>query len=45
MVNATIENLNARNVELKYKFQNQKMSTLAMEFLKNEYFNLPLSNG
>jgi len=44
MVNATIEHLNARNVELKYKFQNQKMSTLAMEFLKNEYFSLPLSN-
>jgi hypothetical protein len=44
MVNTTIENLNARNVEFKYKFQNQKMSTLAMEFLKNEYFSLPLSN-
>ncbi len=44
MVNTTIENLNARNVEFKYKFQNQKMSTLAMESLKNEFFSLPLSN-
>jgi hypothetical protein len=44
MVNTTIENLNNRNIDIKYKFQNQKMSTLAMEFLKNEFCNLPLSN-
>jgi len=44
MVNTTIENLNNRNIDIKYKFQNQKMSTLAMEFLKNEFSNLPLSN-
>ena len=44
MVNTTIENLNKRNIDIKYKFQNQKMSTLAMDFLKNEFSNLPLSN-
>ncbi len=44
MVINTIENLNNRNVDVKYKFQNQKMSTLAMEFFKNEFSNLPLSN-
>ena len=44
MVNTTIENLNNRNIDIKYKFQNQKMSTLAMECLKNEFSNLPLSN-
>ena len=32
MVNITIENLNNRNIDIKYKFQNQKLSTLAMEF-------------
>ena len=32
MVNQTIENLNNRNIDIKYKFQNQKMSTLAMDF-------------
>jgi hypothetical protein len=44
MVNTTIETLNKRNSDLSYKFQNQKMSTLAMEFLKNEFSSLPLSN-
>ena len=44
MVNKTIENLNNRDSEKKYEFKNQKMSTLAMEFLKNEYCGLPLSN-
>ena len=44
MVMNTIGNLNNRNVDIKYKFQNQKMSTLAMEFLKNEFSSLPLSN-
>ncbi len=34
MVNKTIENLNDRNIDIKYKFQNQKMSTLAMDFFK-----------
>ena len=29
---------------LKFKFENQKMSTLAMDFLKKEFCNLPLSN-
>ncbi len=32
MVNTTIKNLNNRNIDIKYKFQNQKLSTLAMEF-------------
>ena len=32
MVNTTIENLNNRNIDIKYKFENQKMSTLAMDF-------------
>jgi hypothetical protein len=32
MVNKTIENLNDRNIDIKYKFQNQKMSSLAMDF-------------
>ena len=44
MVNKTIENLNNRDSEIKYEFKNQKMSTLAMEFLKNEFCSLPLSN-
>ena len=44
MVNKTIENLNNRNIDIKYKFQNQKMSTLAMEFLNKEFSNLPLSS-
>ncbi len=44
MVNTTIEKLNNRNIDIKYKFQNQKLSTLAIEFLKNEFSNLPLSN-
>jgi hypothetical protein len=44
MVNTTIENLNNRNIDIKYKFENQKMSTLAMDFLKKEFCNLPLSN-
>ena len=39
MVNTTIENLNNRNIDIKYKFQNQKMSTLAMDFLKKEFSN------
>ena len=34
MVNRTIENLNNRNIDIKYKFQNQKMSMLAMDFKK-----------
>ncbi len=34
MVNKTVENLNNRNIDITYKFQNQKMSTLAMDFLK-----------
>jgi hypothetical protein len=34
MVNKTIENLNNRNIDIIYKFENQKMSTLAMDFLK-----------
>jgi hypothetical protein len=37
MVNTTIEKLNNRNIDIKYKFQNQKLSTLAMDFLKNEF--------
>jgi hypothetical protein len=36
--------LNDRDIEIKYKFQNKKMSTLAMEFKKKEYCNLPLSS-
>jgi hypothetical protein len=44
MVNKTIENLNNRNIDIMYKFENQKMSTLAMDFLKKEFCNLPLSN-
>jgi hypothetical protein len=44
MVNKTIENLNDRNIDIKYKFQNKIMSTLAMEFLKREFWSLPLSN-
>ena len=43
MFTNTIENLNNRNVDVKYKFQNRKMSTLAMEFLKKEFSSLPLS--
>ncbi len=34
MINNTIENLNNRNIDVKLKFQYQKMSTLAMDFLK-----------
>ncbi len=34
MVNKTIENWNNRNIDIKYKFQNQKMSTIAMDFKK-----------
>ncbi len=41
MVNKGIENLNNRNIDIKFKFQNPKMSTLAIEFLKNEFSNLP----
>ena len=44
MVNTTIETLNNRDIDIKYKFQNQKMSTLAMDFLKKEFSSLPLSN-
>ncbi len=44
MVNKTIENLNNRNIDMKYTFQNQKMSTLAMDFVKNKFSNSPLSN-
>ena len=44
MVNKTIEILNNRNSDISYKFQNQKMSTLAMDFLKKEFSSLPLSN-
>ena len=47
MINTTTENLNNKNIDIKFKFQNKKMSTLAMDFLKNEfsYFgNLLLSN-
>ncbi len=44
IINTTIVKLNNRNIDIKYKFQNQKLSTLAMEFLKNEFSNLPLSN-
>ncbi len=32
MVNKTIENLNNRNIDVKCKFQIQKMSSLAMDF-------------
>ncbi len=32
MVNTTIGNWNNGNIDIKYKFQNQKFSTLAMEF-------------
>ena len=32
MVIKTIDVLNDRDTEIKYKFQNKKMSTLAMEF-------------
>jgi hypothetical protein len=32
MVDKTIEHLYNRNIDIKYKFQNQKMSTLAMDF-------------
>ena len=41
MVNTTIENLNNRKIDIKDKFQNKKMSTLAMDFLKKEFCNLP----
>ena len=44
MVNITIENLNNRQIDIKYKFENQRLSTLAMDFLKNEFCSLPLSN-
>jgi hypothetical protein len=37
MVNTTIENLNNRMIDNKYAFQNQKQSTLAMEFLKMRF--------
>jgi hypothetical protein len=30
--------------DMPYKFQNQKMSTLAMDFKKKEFNGLPLSN-
>ncbi len=32
MVNITIENLNNRQIDIKYKFENQRLSTLAMDF-------------
>ncbi len=44
MVNTTIENLNNRQINIKYEFENQRLSTLAMDFLKNEFCSLPLSN-
>jgi hypothetical protein len=44
MVNTNIENLNNRGIDIKYKFQNQKMSTLAMDFLKIDFSSFPLSN-
>ena len=44
MVVKTIDVLNNRDTDIKYKFQNQKMSTLSMEFLKKEFCNLPLSS-
>ncbi len=34
MVNKTIENLNNRHIDVKYKFENQKMSALAMDLKK-----------
>ncbi len=37
----TIENLNHRNVDLKYKFENQELISFAMESFKNEFSNLP----
>ena len=43
MVNKTIKILNKGNIDILYIFQNQKMSTLAMEFLKNKFSSLPLS--
>ncbi len=42
LINYTI--LNNRNIDIKYKFENKKMSTLAMDFLKKEFSSLPLSN-
>ncbi len=44
MVNKTFEKLNNRNIDNKYNFQNQIMSTLAMDLLIIEFSNLPLSN-
>jgi hypothetical protein len=32
MVNITIENLNNRQIDIKYKFENQRLSTLTMDF-------------
>jgi hypothetical protein len=32
MVNITTENLNNRQIDIKYKFENQRLSTLAMDF-------------
>ena len=42
-VNKTIENLNNRNIDIKYKFDNQKSSTIAFEFMKNEFGGIPYS--
>ncbi len=44
MVNRAIETLNNSNMDTKYKFQNKKLSTLAMKYLKNEFSGLPVSN-
>ena len=42
-VNKTIENLNNRNKDIIYKFDNQKISTIALEFMKNEFGGIPYS--
>ena len=44
MVNKTIENLNDKNIDIIYKFENQKISTLAMDSKTKEFCNSPLSN-
>ncbi len=43
MVVKTIDVLNDRDTEIKYKFRNQKMSTLAIIFFLKVFCNLPIS--
>ncbi len=41
MVIYTIETLIYRNIDLKYKFENQKITPLAMDFFEKEFSSLP----